>query len=180
MTVLQLGSRGTSVENLQRQLSAAGFSPGTADGIYGNRTRRAVLAYQRSQQGLQVDGRAGPQTFARLQAARNTDGFQDTQVDNTTGTPQVRPRRTGDYRELVAFARQHGFHVTATNGGRHNPGSAHYESRAIDVRTWNKTPAQINAFMRAAREAGYYVADERRRPPGQRVWSGPHLHLEVR
>ena len=178
--LLQTGSRGTNVENLQRQLAARGFNPGTADGIYGTRTRRAVEQFQRSN-GLQVDGRAGPRTFARLQRERNSDGFQDTRVDNTTGTAQTRPvQRTGDYRELAAFARQRGFTVTSTTGGRHNRGSAHYEGRAADVRTRDKTPAQIEQFMREARAAGYRVIDERRRPPGARVWSGPHLHLEVR
>ena len=177
--ILQTGSRGNNVENLQRQLAAQGFNPGTADGIYGTRTRRAVEQFQRAN-GLQVDGRAGPRTFARLQRERNSDGFQDTRVDNTTGTPRVAPRRTGDYRELAEFARQRGFTVTSTNGGRHNPGSSHYEGRAIDVRTRDKTNAQVQQFIREARAAGYQVADERRRPPGQRVWSGPHLHLEIR
>jgi len=166
---LQTGSRGTDVTNLQRQLAAQGFSPGGADGIFGARTRQAVRAFQQAQ-GLEVDGIAGRRTFERL---RNTDSFE---VGNTTAPG----RRTGDYRELVDFARSRGFTVTSTNGGRHNPGSAHYEGRAIDVRTRDKTSAQIDQFIREARAAGYHVADERRRPRGQRVWSGPHLHLEIR
>ncbi len=173
---LRTGSTGNDVENLQRQLAAQGFNPGTADGIFGNRTRRAVEAFQRAE-GIQVDGVAGRRTFEKL---RNSDGFEDTRVDNTTGTPRVAPRRTGDYRELAAFARQHGFTVTSTTGGSHNTGSAHYQGRAVDVRTRDHSAAEVEQFMREARAAGYHVGDERRRPAGQRVWSGPHVHLEIR
>jgi peptidoglycan hydrolase-like protein with peptidoglycan-binding domain len=170
---LQTGSRGNDVANLQRQLAAQGYNPGSADGIFGPRTRRAVEAFQQAQ-GIGVDGIAGRRTFEKLQAARNTDSFD---AGNTTG---VTPRRTGDYRELVDFARARGFTVTSTNGGQHNVGSSHYEGRAIDVRTRDKTNAQVNQFIREARAAGYHVGDERRRPAGQAVWSGPHLHLEIR
>lgn len=173
MPNLSVGSRGSAVEDLQRRLSAAGFNPGTADGIFGPRTRAAVIAFQEAK-GIGADGVAGPLTFQQL---RNSDGFERTTVDNTTGVP--RARRTGDYRELVDFARARGFTITATNGGRHNPGSAHYRGLAADVRTRDKTSAQVEQFMREARAAGYIVHDERRRPPGQRVWSGPHLHLQI-
>ena len=52
-------SAGSTVAALQ---SALGI---TADGIYGPQTRRAVRNYQRNQ-GLAVDGIAGPVTLARL------------------------------------------------------------------------------------------------------------------
>ena len=52
-------SAGSSVSALQ---SALGITP---DGIYGPATRRAVRNYQRNQ-GLQVDGIAGPVTLAHL------------------------------------------------------------------------------------------------------------------
>lgn len=85
----------------------------------------------------------------------------------------------GDFHTLVKFAQAHGFHVTSTNHGHHNVGSAHYQGRAIDVRTRDKSPAQIAAFKQAARNAGFVVRDERSHPKGQKVWSGSHLHLEI-
>jgi hypothetical protein len=42
-----------------------------------------------------------------------------------------------------------------------------------------KTERQINNFKDKAVGKGYKVRDERTRPPGQKVWSGPHIHLEV-
>jgi hypothetical protein len=77
--------------------------------------------------------------------------------------------------ELVSFARRYGFHVTSTTGGRHS-GWAHRAGRAADVRTRGKSATQINMFIRRARAAGIHVIDERR--GGNRLWTGPHLHLQ--
>lgn len=85
-----------------------------------------------------------------------------------------------DYRALSSFAEAHGFTVTSTTKGRHNEGSAHYAGRAVDVRTKDKTPEEVEGFMQNARAAGYVVRDERTRPAGQAVWSAPHVHLERR
>ena len=79
------------------------------------------------------------------------------------------------WRELAQFAADRGFVVTSTTGGRHL-GWAHRAGRAVDVRTRDHSPAQVNAFMRAARAAGITVIDERR--GGNSAWSGPHLHLQ--
>lgn len=84
-----------------------------------------------------------------------------------------------DFRDLKAFAEREGFHVTSTNGGRHNVGSKHFRGLAIDVRTRDKTNAQVEAFISKARGLGIIVRDERTRPKNQKVWSGAHLHLEL-
>ena len=55
------------VRVLQRDLDAAGYPPGRLDGLYGPRTRRAVVAFQAAY-GLQVDGIVGPRTWAALRA----------------------------------------------------------------------------------------------------------------
>ncbi len=96
-----------------------------------------------------------------------------------TTSASNRASRGGElpYKGMVRLARAHGMTVTSTTGGRHNPGSLHGRGRAIDVRTRGVPAAKLNNFMRAARAAGYHVRDERVRPPGQRVWSGPHLHI---
>jgi hypothetical protein len=91
---------------------------------------------------------------------------------------EVRPGEE-PHQAMSRFAESRGFEVTSARDGHHNPGSAHYEGRAIDVRTRDRSPAEVEQFMREAREAGLQVRDERARPPGQGVWSGPHLHLSV-
>lgn len=84
-----------------------------------------------------------------------------------------------DFKDLVKIAEENGFHVTSTNGGSHNRGSKHFLGLAIDVRTRDKTAKQITDFMALLRNQGLRVLDERTRPPGQRVWGGPHLHIEI-
>ena len=54
-----------SVRTLQRRLATEGYAPGRIDGLYGPRTERAVISFQAAH-GLQVDGIAGPHTFAVL------------------------------------------------------------------------------------------------------------------
>ncbi len=79
---------------------------------------------------------------------------------------------------MVRLARAHGLQVTSTTGGKHNKGSLHSRGRAIDVRTRGVSSRKLNAFMRDARKHGYEVHDERVRPRGQKVWSGPHIHIQ--
>jgi peptidoglycan L-alanyl-D-glutamate endopeptidase CwlK len=65
MMLLQLGSSGASVTELQQRLQQHGFDPGAADGQFGAATEAAVRAFQKSV-GLSVDGQAGPNTIAAL------------------------------------------------------------------------------------------------------------------
>lgn len=57
--------RGDDVRWLQSALNAAGHSSGAADGIFGSKTRSAVMAFQRAGK-LAVDGIAGRNTVAAL------------------------------------------------------------------------------------------------------------------
>jgi len=77
--------------------------------------------------------------------------------------------------ELSAFARERGFVVTSSTGGRHL-GWAHKAGRAIDVRTRDHSTSAVNDFMHDARGHGITVIDERR--GGNAAWSGSHLHLQ--
>jgi peptidoglycan L-alanyl-D-glutamate endopeptidase CwlK len=65
MPVLQLGSSGPEVADLQNTLRDHGFDPGASDGSFGEGTAAAVEAFQRSA-GLGADGVVGPQTAAAL------------------------------------------------------------------------------------------------------------------
>lgn len=61
---LRYGDRGDSVKTMQQLLSKAG-SGLTVDGIFGNGTKSALIAFQRKY-GLETDGVCGPQTWAKL------------------------------------------------------------------------------------------------------------------
>ena len=65
LVLLRVGSRGTTVRALQEALKIG------ADGIFGNGTKAAVEAFQ-AENGLVVDGMAGPKTLAKLEAFATT------------------------------------------------------------------------------------------------------------
>lgn len=62
---LRPGARGEQVTSLQDKLRSSGFDPGRSDGVFGERTERAVRDFQRAR-GLTVDGIAGRRTLAAL------------------------------------------------------------------------------------------------------------------
>ena len=64
-STLQYGSSGASVKELQQTLNRLGYNVGTADGIFGNNTKNAVLQYQRDN-GLTADGIVGANTWNAL------------------------------------------------------------------------------------------------------------------
>jgi len=100
------------------------------------------------------------------------------------GPPAAAPRKSnrapdggtfyGDVRSVIE---PHGGRITSTNGGRHNVGSTHYSGGAVDVGMGRETPEQQETIKAQLLAAGYEVRDERSRPRGQVVWSGPHLHI---
>ncbi|MFE8605470.1 peptidoglycan-binding protein [Archangium violaceum] len=62
---LRRGAKGPSVVTLQKKLAAAGFSPGAADGEFGDRTLSAVKDFQHAK-GLTPDGEVGSKTWGAL------------------------------------------------------------------------------------------------------------------
>ena len=67
--ILNQGSSGPDVEQLQLKLKAAGYNPGDIDGDYGAKTAAAVLAFKEDRPDLEDDGVAGPMTLGALDAA---------------------------------------------------------------------------------------------------------------
>ena len=65
MKTLRTGSKGTQVEVLQWRLNRLGYNAGTVDGIFGAKTKAAVLSFQKAKS-LEEDGVAGKNTWAAL------------------------------------------------------------------------------------------------------------------
>ncbi len=69
-TTLYVGDRGENVKRLQRRLTELGYLNDTIDGIYGQKTKRAVERFQ-YYNGLNSDGVAGQSTQYMLYESRN-------------------------------------------------------------------------------------------------------------
>ena len=72
-TVLEVGSNGSDVTKVQKRLIQYGYMTGTADGKYGEKTRDAVIWFQR-RNGLTADGRVGAATAAALGVTLGSSG----------------------------------------------------------------------------------------------------------
>jgi len=67
-TIFRLASpfmRGETVRRIQQALKEARVDPGTIDGIFGPKTKAAVLGFQ-LEKGLVPDGEVGPETAVPL------------------------------------------------------------------------------------------------------------------
>ncbi len=73
-TLSKLGSRGDEVRRIQKKLRELGFYSGSADGIYGSATKKAVTDFQKSC-GITADGVAGPKTLRYLGLEDSSSSF---------------------------------------------------------------------------------------------------------
>lgn len=72
-TLSKMGSRGDEVRRIQQKLKSMGYYTGSVDGIYGTQTQSAVKKFQRDN-GLTVDGIAGPKTLSYLGITSGSSG----------------------------------------------------------------------------------------------------------
>lgn len=77
----KVGSKGNEVRQIQTKLKQLGYYKGTIDGVYGNNTKNAVIAFQKNC-GLTADGVAGPKTllFLGLTGSSSSSGFSSNDI----------------------------------------------------------------------------------------------------
>ena len=95
--MLGKGDQGGAVEEMQKMLIACGYSCGScgADGIFGNDTLKAVLAFQKAA-GLSVDGIYGPKSKAALTAQYQNRGKADAKPYTEAFIEKVAPLAQAD------------------------------------------------------------------------------------
>jgi len=98
--MVALGDRGDPVRTLQLQLKALGYEPGDIDGVFGQRTKTALEAFQTDQESLDVDGVLGPATAGALAQALVIK--QQATPDDTT-PPETPPPTACDPDTWKAF-----------------------------------------------------------------------------
>ena len=86
--------RGEDVRKLQIDLNTLGYSCGTADGIFGQKTSAAVSAFQKSKN-LEVDGIVGSKTRAALELALESLGEKSGETETPADEPFESEMETG-------------------------------------------------------------------------------------
>lgn len=71
--VARQGSTGNEVKNIQKKLKELGYYKGEIDGIYGSKTKSAVISFQKSC-GLTADGICGKTTLLYLGLGNSSSG----------------------------------------------------------------------------------------------------------
>jgi len=76
------GSKGQEVTNIQTRLKRWGYYKGSIDGVFGTKTKEAVISFQRKN-GLKVDGIAGSETLSAigLPAGSSTSGYSQSDIN---------------------------------------------------------------------------------------------------
>ena len=90
--VLKQGSSGSTVRTLQQKLKNWGYYTGAVDGVYGAKTKAAVISFQKKN-GLVADGIAGAKTLAAMgisttsTASSSTGGYTSSDTNLHRQTP---------------------------------------------------------------------------------------------
>lgn len=102
-SVLQKGSSGSQVVELQVFLKNKGYFTDTVSGYYGSVTSLAVKAFQEAN-GIEVAGRVGKITAAAINAATGSSDTQVPEIFVTTKNPTVTPGRQVAISWMSAYA----------------------------------------------------------------------------
>lgn len=117
--------KGFSVQQIRKIQSKVGAG---VDGQLGPETVKKIADFQ-ARNGLEVDGKVGPQTARALGVELASGGGQGS-----------------NHQKLVWAmnrAKAVGLTITSTTGGRHTPGSFHYQGRAFDASGAKRTMANF-------------------------------------
>lgn len=98
--VLRNGDEGDDVVYVQRRLKELGYLSGSADGVFGNATEKALKEFQAAN-GLSADGVVGDKTMAKLKSSSAKSKAKDTA--KATSVPQPKsytPSEPTTYRYL--------------------------------------------------------------------------------
>ncbi len=81
--VLTQGQSGTEVREVQQKLIQWGYLSGQADGVFGQKTKDAVIKFQKKN-GLTADGKVGPATFKALGLMKYASTGSQSQIGENT------------------------------------------------------------------------------------------------
>ena len=90
--IMRLGDENSSVKAMQQTLISLGYLSGTADGVFGNLTYKALKEFQKAN-ALSADGVAGKDTIAALNSASGSSGSDTPNASVSTSTVTAMARK---------------------------------------------------------------------------------------
>lgn len=102
------GARGMSVANVQKHLKAAGFDPQHTDGVFDERTKGALMAFQR-RAGLEPSGRVDPRTWKHLKTSFILSS-------HAASPAQARGEHSAEVKQSEALLKKLGFNPGKVDG----------------------------------------------------------------
>ncbi|MDD7026949.1 MAG: D-Ala-D-Ala carboxypeptidase family metallohydrolase, partial [Lachnospiraceae bacterium] len=164
-SILKAGSKGETVKQFQQKLATIGYTPGTADGVFGAKTKAAVIAFQKDA-GLTQDGIVGAATLAALEEIKiyslKADGNKAISANFKVKEFACKDKsdaivlHESFVRDKLQKIRSH-FNAAVTFNSayrtpEHNrreggaPNSYHIKGRAVDIVVKGKTPAEVARY----------------------------------
>jgi len=154
---LKLGSRGSEVKALQKDLIMLGYLGGSADGIFGPKTQSAVISYQ-SKNRLAADGIAGKLTRNAVSAEVNRINTVISTAKKYLGTPYV----TGGSSPSTGFDCSGLTQYSHAQAGISIPRVSYQQAAGgVTVSRANIRPGDIVCFNSPVSHAGIYLGDNK-------------------
>jgi len=137
--------KGKEVKSLQRALISLGYSVGAsgADGIYGNKTAKAVRKFQKDND-LVADGDAGPRTISLIQKALDIEPSPQDDKDSEILMPDITSASGAKgILDIIAAGESSG-HYDAVYPRRRKPEILDFTLREL-LRDMRKRASQVNS-----------------------------------
>lgn len=163
--ILKQGMQSREVKDLQEKLSVIGYDPGSADGIFGAKTKAALKEFQKDA-GISADGIAGEKTFAALDEIKIyskllngshsiTNNFKAKEFACKDGSDNIVLHNSFVVEKLQKIRSHFGQPVTINSAYRTSSynkkvggasGSFHCKGRAFDIVVKGKSPAEVAKY----------------------------------
>ncbi|PYG86612.1 putative peptidoglycan binding protein, partial [Ruminiclostridium sufflavum DSM 19573] len=149
--VAKLGTRGDTVQAIQEKLNKLGYNVGKADGIFGEKTKAAVIKFQKDN-GLTVDGIVGNQTLTEIYFEQSKQSAKA----NGINLPEAQKAKVGQISGNVSIMTDAKFNQAIanivetkakTNGGSLNTDVKNNEIVVTKVNIGTKTPTSAPATV---------------------------------